>query len=102
MSLGWREAVVAYIRAEALAVDKYCHQPPLYALACRVGEGADYDDDIVFAATWIHDLGVFTGHRPQNLNQLARWNHVPSTIRRGRQLFSGWDFLSASWMRLPT
>jgi uncharacterized protein len=92
MRMGWREAVVAYIRAEALPVDKFGHQPRLYALACRVGQGADYDDDIVFAATWIHDLGVFTGHRPQDLDQLARWDHVPYTIARGRELLAGWGF----------
>ena len=46
----------------------------------------------MFAATWIHDLGVFTGHRPQDLDQLARWDHVPYTIARGRQLLAGWGF----------
>ena len=54
---GWREQVIAYIRAEALPRDKYGHQPRLYALACRIGQGMEYDDDILFAAAWMHDLG---------------------------------------------
>jgi uncharacterized protein len=36
----------------------------LYALATKIGEGIRYDDDVVFAAAWMHDLGVFLGHRP--------------------------------------
>jgi uncharacterized protein len=31
----------------------------------------DYDDDIPFAAAWMHDLGVFIGHRPKDLAQLS-------------------------------
>ena len=92
MSEAWRQAVVEYIRAEALPVEKFGHQPRLYALACRVGEGAEYDDDVVFAATWMHDLGVFTGHRPQDPEQLARWDHVPYTIARSRALLADWGF----------
>jgi uncharacterized protein len=89
---GWREAVVAYIRAEALPVDKFGHQPRLYALARRIGHGMEYDDDILFAATWMHDLGVFLGHRPQNPAELARWDHVPYTIAQTRELLAGWGF----------
>ncbi len=63
---GWRERVVAYIRIEAQPEDKFGHQPRLYALAGKIGAGMDYDDDIVFAAAWMHDLGVFLGHRPKN------------------------------------
>ena len=36
----WRELVVAYIRNEALPVDKFGHQPRLYALAVREGQPA--------------------------------------------------------------
>ena len=88
----WRESVVEYIRAEAKPVDKFGHQPRLYALATQVGEGLEYDDDILFAAAWMHDLGVFSGHRPQDLEQLARWDHVPYTISRSRELLAGWGF----------
>jgi uncharacterized protein len=92
MSEAWRQAVVEYIRAEALPAEKFGHQPRLYALACRVGEGAEYDDDVVFAAAWMHDLGVFTGHRPQDPEQLVRWDHVPYTIARSRVLLAEWGF----------
>ena len=92
MTAAWREAVVAYIRAEALPEDKFGHQPRLFTLACRIGEGLGFDDDVVFAAAWMHDLGVFLGHRPQDPEELARWNHVPYTIVRSRELLAGWGF----------
>lgn len=88
----WRERVKEYIRAEAQPVDKYGHMPRLYALAARLGEGMGFDDDILFAAAWMHDLGVFTGHRPQDPDELARWNHVPYTIKRTRELLKEWGF----------
>jgi uncharacterized protein len=88
----WRDSVIAYIRAEAKPIDKFGHQPRLYALACRVGLGMQYDDDILFAAAWMHDLGVFLGHRPQDPAELARWDHVPYTIARTRELLTGWCF----------
>jgi uncharacterized protein len=88
----WREAVIAYIRAEAKPADKYGHQPRLYALACRLGEGTDFDDDILFAAAWMHDLGVFLGHRPADPAELARWDHVPYTIAKARELLPVWGF----------
>jgi uncharacterized protein len=89
---GWRNSVVDYIRAEARPADKFGHQPRLYALAVRIGEGMEYDDDILFAAAWMHDLGVFLGHRPEDPAQLARWDHVPYTIRRSRELLADWGF----------
>ncbi len=89
---GWRESVVAYIRVEAQPEDKFGHQPRLYALATEVGAGMDYDDDIVFAAAWMHDLGVFLGHRPEDPTQLSQWDHVPYTIRRSRELLTEWGF----------
>jgi len=91
-AVGWRESVVACIRAEALPVDKFGHQPRLYALAVRLGQGMEYDDDILFAAAWMHDLGVFIGNRPEDPAQLARWDHIPYTIARTRELLAGWGF----------
>jgi uncharacterized protein len=88
----WRESVVACIRAKALPVDKFGHQPRIYALAVRLGQGMEYDDDILFAAAWMHDLGVFIGNRPDDPAQLARWDHVPYTIARTRELLGGWGF----------
>ena len=92
MADGWRETVVDYIRGEAQPVDKFGHQPRLYALACRLGEGLGFDDDILFAAAWMHDLGVFLGHRPQDPAELAKWDHVPYTIARTRELLTNWGF----------
>jgi uncharacterized protein len=92
MTSNWRTSVIEYIRAEATPVDKYGHQPRLYALATEIGSGMHYDDDILFAAAWMHDLGVFLGHRPQDPGQLSRWDHVPYTIQRSRELLSKWGF----------
>jgi uncharacterized protein len=92
MSAPWRELVTAYIRAEALPADKFGHMPRLYALTRQVGHGLSVDDDILFAAAWMHDLGVFLGHRPQDPEELARWNHVPYTIARSTELLARWGF----------
>lgn len=91
-SAGWRNRVIEYIRAEAKPVDKYGHQPRLYALATEIGRGLDYDDDILFAAAWMHDIGVFAGHRPTDPVELALWDHVPYTIGRTRELLAAWGF----------
>jgi|SRR5580658_3191892 uncharacterized protein len=90
----WRTSVVEYIRREAQPPDKFGHQPRLYALAVKIaeGEGVAFDDDIVFAAAWMHDLGVFLGHRPKDPEALARWDHVPYTVARTRELLAGWGF----------
>jgi len=88
----WRQSVIDYIRAQALPEDKFGHQPRLYALACRLGQGLAYDDDILFAAAWMHDLGVFLGHRPADPALLANWDHVPYTVARSRELLPAWGF----------
>jgi uncharacterized protein len=88
----WRQSVIDYIRIEAQPEDKFGHQPRVYALATRIADGMEYDDDILFAAAWMHDLGVFTGHRPKDPAQLSAWNHVPYTIRRSRELLTTWGF----------
>jgi uncharacterized protein len=88
----WRESVVAYLRQEARPVDKYGHQPRLYALAKRIAEGEQSDDDVLFAAAWMHDLGVFLGHRPADPAQLAAWDHVPYTVAKSEELLKLWGF----------
>jgi uncharacterized protein len=88
----WRQSVIDYIRAEAQPADKFTHQPRLYALACRIGQGLAFDDDILFAAAWMHDLGVFLGHRPSDPVKLAAWDHVPYTVARTRELLPAWGF----------
>jgi uncharacterized protein len=88
----WRDRVVAYIRVEARPEDKFGHQPRVYALACQLGQGLEYDDDVLFAAAWMHDLGVFAGHRPEDPEALSRWDHVPYTVSRSRELLTMWGF----------
>ena len=92
VTASWRESVVEFIRAEAKPLDKFGHQPRLYALAKQIGEGLDYDDDVVFAAAWMHDLGVFVGHRPQDPALLAAWDHVPYTVAQAESLLPVWGF----------
>jgi uncharacterized protein len=72
----FRSKLAEYVRTQALPVDKLGHQPRLCALAQLVGQGTAYDDDVVFAAAWLHDLGVFLGHRPQDPAALAAWDNV--------------------------
>ena len=52
------------------------------ALAESIGEGLTWDRDVVFAAAWLHDLGVFVGHRPEDPDQLSRWDHVAYACSR--------------------
>jgi uncharacterized protein len=79
---GYRAALVDYIRAQAKPPDKFSHQARLYALARRLAEGQPYDDDVLFAAAWLHDLGVFTGHRPEDPAALAAWDHIAYANRQ--------------------
>jgi len=79
---GYRDALVAYIREQAKPVDKFSHQPRLYALTREVGAGQSYDNDVVFAAVWLHDLGVFVGHRPEDPTALAKWDNVAYAMKQ--------------------
>jgi uncharacterized protein len=72
----FRSALAEYVRIQALPVDKLGHQPRLYALTRLIGQGLSYDDDVVYAAAWLHDLGVFIGHRPEDPDELACWDNV--------------------------
>lgn len=76
MRSNFRTAIEYYIRREAKPVEKYGHQPRLYTLTRTIGQNLTYDDDVVFAAAWLHDLGVFIGHRPEDPAELPRWDHV--------------------------
>jgi uncharacterized protein len=90
--IAWRDSVIAYIREEATPVDKFGHQPRLYALASEIAVHQNCDDDVLFAAAWMHDLGIFLGHRPSDPAKLAAWNHVPYTIARTREMLAVWGF----------
>ena len=72
----FRSRLAEYVTGQALPVDKLGHQPRLYALTQLVGQGMSYDDDVVYAAAWLHDLGVFIGHRPEDPEALSRWDNV--------------------------
>jgi uncharacterized protein len=78
----FRSAIVGYIRIQAKPVEKFSHQPRLYELTRQVGVNQVYDDDVVFAAAWMHDLGVFVGHRPEEPAALARWDCVTYAMER--------------------
>ena len=72
----YRAALETFIATHANPTHKFGHQPRLYALTQQIGHGLTYDDDVVFAAIWLHDLGVFIGHRPETEEALKTWDHV--------------------------
>ena len=78
----FRFTLAEYVRSQALPVDKLGHQPRLYALTQVIGESLSYDDDVVYAAAWLHDLGVFIGHRPEDPNELAGWDNVSYAMKQ--------------------
>jgi len=78
----FRTAIRDYIRAQAKPVDKFSHQARLYELTREIGTGQTYDDEVVFAAVWLHDLGVFVGHRPENPAALATWDSVAYAMQQ--------------------
>jgi uncharacterized protein len=84
--LDFRGALFERIAREARPADKFGHQPRLYALTQQVGIGQTYDDDVVYAAAFLHDLGVFIGHRPEDPVALAGWDHVAYALGRGPAL----------------
>ncbi|WP_446742598.1 HD domain-containing protein [Silvibacterium acidisoli] len=82
MPQDFRATIALLIEREARPVDKYGHQPRLYALTRQIGEGSTYDDDIVYAAAWLHDIGVFIGNRPEDPEELRHWDHVGYACER--------------------
>lgn len=93
MPTDFRTALQDFIRREARPVEKYGHQPRLYALTRQIAWDLDhYDDDVVYAATWLHDLGVFIGHRPEDPAELARWDHVRYACERAPQILADAGF----------
>ncbi len=86
MPSDFRAALQEYIRREARPVEKYGHQPRLYALTRQIAWDLNYNDDVVFATAWLHDLGVFVGHRPEDPVELAKWDHVHYACERVPQI----------------
>lgn len=92
MVMPYRTAIEDFIHHSALPMDKYSHQPRVYQLAVRIAEDAAYDDDVLHAAAWLHDIGVFIGHRPEDQAALASWDNVAYAIERVPALLSQFGF----------
>jgi uncharacterized protein len=88
----YRQAIADYIRANAKPPDKFSHQPRLYQLAKRLAENHPFDDDVLYAAAWLHDLGVFIGHRPEDPVALAAWDNVAYAVREAPKLLKQFGF----------
>ena len=76
-------------------MDKFNHQPRLYQLARQLAEDQPFDDDVVYAAAWMHDLGVFIGHRPEDPMALAAWDHIAYAMREAPAFLRRFGFPSA-------
>ena len=92
MTASWRDALIAFIKEQARPIEKYGHQPRLHALTQQIGQGMAYDDDVVFAAVYLHDLGVFTGHRPEDPAALARWDNTAYAIEQSAAILRSITF----------
>jgi len=92
----FRAQLEQYLRAQANPEHKYSHQPRLYALtreiAANITPAPAYDDDIVYAAAFLHDLGVFIGHRPEDPERLKQWNHVTYTCDQAPAILTSFNF----------
>lgn len=88
----YRHAIEDFIRANAKPPDKFSHQPRLYRLAVALAEGKAFDDDIVHAAAWLHDLGVFAGHRPEETEALAAWDNTAYAMRQAPDVLKRFGF----------
>jgi uncharacterized protein len=93
--MSFREPLAAYIRAQANPAHKFSHQPRLYALTREIAALTPTlasDDDIVYAAAFLHDLGVFIGHRPEDPTALAAWDHVAYTCAQAPAILTRLNF----------
>jgi uncharacterized protein len=91
----WRQRLDNYIRIEAKPSHKYRHQPQLYALTQAIAAGTPglaYDDDVTFAAAYLHDLGVFLGHRPNDPVVLETWDHVAYACEKAPDILQAFGF----------
>lgn len=88
MPSSYRYILDQILREQANPADKYGHQPRLYALTRAIGQHLTYDDDVVYAAAYLHDLGVFIGHRPEDPEQLRAWNHVEYTLQKAPRILT--------------
>jgi uncharacterized protein len=84
-----------YIRLNANPPDKFSHQARLYRLSAHLAAGNPHDDDVLFAAAWLHDLGVFVGHRPEEPAALTNWDCVGYAMARTPSLLESFGFPKA-------
>lgn len=103
MSEGYFCVISSLIREEALPRDKFGHQPRLETLTREIAKGLVeisrgsqiIDMDVVCAAVWLHDLGVFVGNRPEDPAALAHWDHVAYACARAPQILRDAGFPEA-------
>jgi len=88
----YRQAIADYIRTQANPADKFSHQPRLYQLAVQLAGSRPFDDDVLYAAVWLHDLGVFIGHRPEEPGALAKWDNVAYAVEKAPGLLQQFGF----------
>jgi uncharacterized protein len=88
----YRRAIADYIRGNAKPAEKFSHQPRVYHLARQLGAGKVFDDDVLYAAAWLHDIGVFIGHRPEDPAALASWDNVAYAAREVPRLLKRFGF----------
>ncbi|MFO0936061.1 MAG: hypothetical protein U0798_06040 [Gemmataceae bacterium] len=88
----WRDRLVQFVTTECRPIDKLSHMQRLVPLTRLVGAGLTYDDDIVFAAVWLHDLGVFIGHRPEEPAKLAVWDHTTYAMAQSPKILTELGF----------
>jgi uncharacterized protein len=88
----YRDAIADYIRTQANPPDKFSHQPRLYELAKQLAQGQPFDDDVLYAAAWMHDIGVFIGHRPEDPTELANWDNVAYAVKEAPGLLKPFGF----------
>jgi uncharacterized protein len=91
-AINYREAIESYIRANANPPDKFSHQARLYKLATQLAGGRPHDSDVLYAAAWLHDLGVFIGHRPEDPHELAAWDCVAYAMDKTPSLLERFGF----------
>ena len=92
MSPAYRQAIEDYLRINAKPPDKFSHQARLYRLAAQLAAGTPHDDDVLHAAAWLHDLGVFVGHRPEQPEALARWDWIAYAMAKAPDLLRSFGF----------
>jgi len=92
--VNYRQRIIAYIRTQARPPDKFSHQARLFELAKKLAGDQRFDEDILFGAAWMHDLGVFVGHRPEDPVALSKWDNVAYAIEKTPAILSDLGFPS--------